>query len=200
LIRLYIFNKENFKITVLYFALIIITLIPVVAIGISVSDSEGERFLLFPSIFLSLFLVSLISSIFKKKIFFVIITLILLTNNLIYHYKSISNWEVSSRLSEKIIKEISNIECEKNEVIFVMNLPEKYNGAFVMRNGLHSAVELFAEKHKQPKFKILSTVNVFNAGNCKIQIIEKLNFSSKSSFESLHQGLIIDFSDLEFCK
>jgi hypothetical protein len=200
LVRLFLSSKEKFKSSILFLSLLIISLLPVIGIGISVSDSEGERFLLLPSIFLSLFVINLISLVFKKKLFIILIASILLIYNVFFHYRSINNWEVSSRLSNEIIFGIRDIESEHNVIVFVKNLPEKYNGVFVMRNGFQSALELFVENHQQQSFKILSTVNVIQLRDCEIQLIEVLGQESIFSYDPTYEGLVIDFSELEFCK
>lgn len=119
----------------LAFILFISFLIPAF-FGITIHTSEGDRFLYFPSIFLSVFL----GLIFTHKIkltpflisaYAILSVVLIITNN--------RGWVRSSEKVDSIIGAIGN---NAGNTMIIYNLPGSKNGKYIFRNGFREALHL----------------------------------------------------------
>lgn len=124
------------KISILSF---LICILPVISLGIDTHDTESERFLYLPSVFLSISLVLILIILFKKQFLFIIFTILIAeTTFLFYNYKS---FESSSRITNQTIKAFSSLTNINN--LYCINLPTQFRGAYIFRNGFESAIKLY---------------------------------------------------------
>lgn len=120
---------------------------PSINLFLAFYSSYGERYLYFPSFFLSCALVTL-GYLFLQRIIVRNTAFVLLIGFCIwgFHFTNHS-WFIAGRLSDKLLKEA--IDLNKKDCLLVLNLPDNYRGAFIFHTGFPEAVSL--AKHKQTK-------------------------------------------------
>ncbi|MEQ8189719.1 MAG: hypothetical protein ABRQ39_17250 [Candidatus Eremiobacterota bacterium] len=125
--------------------------------GIYHTDTQGQRFLYLPSSFTALYTGFLLSCIRCNKKIVTTLCMSFLIILAAFLYSTNKNWEEASRIAENII---SNMEqFDKSERLFMANLPDNFNGAYIYRNGFHHAIKLFRSELKSYKINII----LFNA-------------------------------------
>jgi hypothetical protein len=154
------------KILLFLIATFLISLIPVINLVVSVQDHQGERFFYFPSAFVVMIFTIVIGTILWRYqlIFLGIATVILLLFSQAL-YTSNQNWQVASQISQQILEDINSIA--QSNSLFVMNIPDRLNGAYIYRNGLYPATQLFCE---DKNIKYLPIVLFHNLVNLEDQI------------------------------
>jgi len=108
--------------------------------GISTRTYEGDRLFYFPSVILALALAWLISASLNRKPALVAGS-VLIGYQFVFLQVNIHNWKEASRITRDItgtIKKMSNT----GRHIYVVNIPEEYEGAHVLRNGFYDALWL----------------------------------------------------------
>ncbi len=138
------FYKKISKILLFLFISFLISLIPIINLVVSVQDHQGERFLYFPSVFVVMMFTIIICTILWRYQFILLVSLtifVLLFSNNLYH--SNKNWQIASQISQQILEDINLIA--QDESLFIINIPDNFNGAYVYRNGLFPATQLFCE-------------------------------------------------------
>jgi hypothetical protein len=114
----------------------LISLLPYLSLGISVTSSESERFLYFPSLFLCAALAVLIisyKSFWFQLIYFtcmVVVWLYLLSASAL-HYKTAGN--IVSLLFTEIKK------LPQKNTLYIIELPQSQAGALILRNNVEAA-------------------------------------------------------------
>jgi hypothetical protein len=109
-----------------------------VLFSVSTKTSESDRFLYFPSFFLCAMISFLMMNLLKNKYIFIIIAFGLFSYNIYFLEKNNLNWINASVVSENII---SAIKADQNsKKIFIVDLPEEKDGAFIFRSGLEDAL------------------------------------------------------------
>ena len=108
------------------------------AFGISTKTYEGDRIFYFSSFFLCLWIVYQLSLIQNEKIrtgvsFFVA------GYFLLFFFQSLMNWKNGAAVSDRIISTIGHLKRGSGR-IYILNIPEEYNGAQVLRNGFYQAL------------------------------------------------------------
>jgi len=142
---LIILNKKWLKAAFLidsYFVLIL----PVLFLSFNFFTDEGERYNYLPSVVFCILLSLLICQIKKDRVlrslvitsFIIYFSVILINKNL--------TWQTASQISQQIIKQdieqIIDTVPEQAKLMFV-GLPDNYQGAQVLRNGVKQAIDLY---------------------------------------------------------
>ncbi|MDP4283486.1 MAG: hypothetical protein Q8891_03615 [Bacteroidota bacterium] len=157
----------------------IISILPAIPFGIDTHDTESERLLYLPSVFLSISLILILILLFKKQ-FLVIFSVLLIAeiSFLFYNYKS---FETSSRIANQTVKAFFSLR--NSDYLYCINLPSQYRGAFIFRNGFQSAVKLYTEIKN---ITILSKAEIENPppGNYNIDYFELNNALEKGLIDS----------------
>lgn len=125
----------------------LISLIPVLNWRISIGDTQNERFLYFPSIFISLLIVLAVYLVFKRKLLRNILLVLLVIVHIGFLYHSNINWKAAGTVSRgmlfSFVAEVKENSVENSEKIFILNLPDSLNGAYIARNGFYESLKLF---------------------------------------------------------
>ncbi len=121
----------------LLLSLLLAMLVPF-SFGISTRTYEGDRLFYFPSVFLCILLAYLICCQFNRRQSVILVSGLLIYFA-IYMIIDLSNWKKASDITEKII---GTLEREKDATrqTIVINIPQEYNGAHVLRNGFYDAL------------------------------------------------------------
>ncbi len=125
----------------------LVSLIPVLNWRISIGETQNERFLYFPSVFICLLLVLGVFLVFKRKLLRNTLIGLLLILHIGFLYQSNTNWKAAGAVSRGILFSfITNVKensAENSEKIFILNLPDNLNGAYIARNGFYESLKLF---------------------------------------------------------
>lgn len=133
----------------------LLSLVPVIPLGIDTHDTESERFLYFPSLFSAIFFTQLIAFAFERKLWLVYIFVIA---EIFVLKLSYNNFSRSSKVSEATISAL--YQTGSDDTIFCTHLPDEYRGAFIFRNGFESAIKLI-KKDSMNNVVILSRSELF---------------------------------------
>jgi len=114
---------------------------PVLGSSVSLADTRDERFLYFPSVFVAIGAVYLASRIgFSRRTLATVLGIWLVAaSGALWHVNG--TWAVAGRLTRTMTMEMSALASA--ETVIVANVPERYRGAWVFRNGFREAVTIF---------------------------------------------------------
>jgi len=128
---LYRRSRQNYRDTLRYLAMFLVSLLPVVFMSVSLFDTRSERFLYLPGVFAVLALVKWAFSVLSAKRATVLLLVFALLQGG-FLYRSNRNWKRAGEICREVI--LSG-DCA--------NAPDSYRGAYVFRNGCIEAMELF---------------------------------------------------------
>lgn len=129
-------KKGLSPIHILLAALLCISYLPVISIGIDTHGVEGERYLYLPSVFWLILLMLLISSLSLR--FKTIILYALAITYACFLSLSAKTYKHASHIAKNIISQVNPSTPVKN--IIAVNLPTNYKGAMIYRIGYEQAV------------------------------------------------------------
>jgi hypothetical protein len=150
-----IFSIKNKRFQAIIFILILswlVSLLPVVALGIDTKGTESERYLYLPSLFVCILIVLMAEKIFLKYWISCIILIMLL--HIIVLFKNSRNYRFAGEVTRTIIEQIQSINKEN---LFVYDLPEEYHGALIFRVGFSEAVKWMQQGKKPVNIFVIST-------------------------------------------
>lgn len=120
----------------------LLSLLPSLTLRVNYLDTQGERFLYFPSVFSSIWLAGITLLFPKRKRAALAVLTVFVIWSAIHLYRVNENWVTASRLSRTIIGDI--VSKTDGRKILAVNVPDNYRGAYVFRNGFREAIRLFA--------------------------------------------------------
>lgn len=132
---------------------------------VSTIDSQGERFLYWPSAFLTIAVVVALYGILGngRRLYLLLAAVVLLSAAALYQQNQ--NWRVAAGISESVVADACAL-AEMNDTLIVLNLPDNVKGAYVLRNGIWHAVQLFCPPPRASlSVVILSTHGVASAAD-----------------------------------
>jgi hypothetical protein len=109
--------------------------------SVSLADTRDERFLYFPSVFVAIGLVFLASRIgvSRRTLAAALGIWLAATSWALWHVNG--TWATAGALARTVAKEMTALASA--DTVIVTNLPERYRGAWVFRNGFREAVTIF---------------------------------------------------------
>jgi hypothetical protein len=132
---------------------------------VSTIDSQGERFLYWPSAFPTIAVVVALYGILGdgRRLRLLLATIVVLAAAALWQQNQ--NWRVAASISASVVADACTL-AEANDTLIVMNLPDNVNGAYALRNGLWHAVQLFCPQPRASlSVAILSTHGVASAAD-----------------------------------
>ncbi|MGB3404414.1 MAG: hypothetical protein WBA77_17145 [Microcoleaceae cyanobacterium] len=132
------------KLLLFLITIFLTSLIPIINLVVSLQDNQGERFLYFPSVFMIIVFTILVSTLlwrYQLLLLLYLTIIVILFSYTLYH--SNQNWRIASQISQQIIEDINSITTDNS--LFIINIPDNFNGAYIYRNGLYPATQLFCE-------------------------------------------------------
>ena len=172
---------------ILWLAFYFITMLPVLNLSFHALNDEGERYHYLPSVAVAIILSIILVSIrerFGKYIFYVTSMILIIYLGYFTIQKSLI-WNQASKLSNNVVNGVAqsmNKEAKEGVVIFLM--PDNYQGAQVMRNGLSQAIEMFYEPYKLDSIILPIYVNLtpanYNQNLVDIQNIQNGFFGTSN--------------------
>jgi len=116
--------------------------LPVLTLRVSLVDSQGERLLYFPGMFLCLALGELLQPLLRRRavavaglavVFVAALTLV----------RGQSSWTSAQHLATDLVDATArHVGAAPGDSLVVLNLPDNLRGAYVLRNGLHHGIRL----------------------------------------------------------
>jgi protein O-mannosyl-transferase len=146
-----------YAVLALLFSGFLLFLAPVLNLAISLDNTQEERFLYLPSVFAVIILSICLAVILPKdgKRFSMgilsislCLTIALLNSNQV--------WISASQIAENAIASLKSLDSA--EKLYVVNLPDRYRGAYIFRNSFPRAVQLFVPG----KFAEVQTISFHN--------------------------------------
>lgn len=121
----------------------LISLLPVLPLGLHRMTFAGERYLYLPSIFFIILFVYLLSRAkFRQKFKLIAILLVVLCSSIIIQTKSLA-WQKSSYLSSQILNSYKELNVTRGQKLATVALPDNLSGAQLFRNNLQQALQLY---------------------------------------------------------
>ncbi len=135
-------NNDAINFTKLGMVFLVSCLVPFL-FGVSTRTIEGDRLLYFPSWFLAWLLAYVIFELFSRKVALVI-SLLVTGYFFLFLQENNRTWTKADGLTKEVLVSVSKIIRGNKEKrsIAMLNLPEEYYGAQVLRNGFYSALLL----------------------------------------------------------
>jgi len=135
----------------------LVSLVPIINLGISTINTRRERYLYLPSVFMSI-AVCLALSLLLPKLKPLVLSMAIA---IVFWSISLShldgNWATAGRISQSVIQSLDGLAGRDR--VFIASLPDRYRGAHIYRIGFHSAYHLFYGEnippHLYPKLKIV---------------------------------------------
>jgi len=148
--------------TILYFLAIafIISLVPVINLGISLITTQGERFIYLPSLFFSILMIVVLDYIIRNRRYFTIVFICLFLFYGVSIYFANKNWRTAGSISKQILYSLKAIEGADR--LFIINLPDNTHGAYIYRNGIREALSLFGNTDQFKNVITISFNNVYD--------------------------------------
>lgn len=140
------------KPALLLFMAFYISLIPVINLETSfIGDSQSDRYGYIPAIFFLMLFTYLLNEIWSRKVLFAICACLM-----IWFYAGVqtigSNWVAGSAIAEPIIRNF--VPAEGTD--YILNLPDNYNGTYMLRTGFADGVSLMHSRDLTKQIKVLS--------------------------------------------
>jgi hypothetical protein len=129
--------------------LAIACVVPVLS-GISTRTSEGDRLLYFPSYFLCCGAAFLMVMLIRSRNLLYLLVFILVIYNVVWLEKNNRNWLRASVIAGNVLDGVARQEIDDHpqtlpghgRKIFVVNVPDELDGAFIFRQGLPEALQM----------------------------------------------------------
>jgi len=119
-----------------------LTLIPTIGLSVSAWDSQGTRFLYFPSALFTITLVAALVRVLGRR-GAAAVTAALILSSAAWAWRVNENWRSAGHLTRRIVEDVRRAPpCSR---MIVINLPDSIRGAYVFRNGIGSAAALFCD-------------------------------------------------------
>lgn len=143
------------KLVLLLAATFILSLLPVINLRLSLFDTQGERFVYWPSAFTSMLISYLAFILLRGRRW----RLILLLCVLVFYSASLhwtnQRWREAAQISRKLKEELSRAASNERSMI-VINAPDNLQGVPVFHNGLEDALRIFQKDARIETVRVLS--------------------------------------------
>lgn len=130
----------------------VISVLPVLSMGISLATTESERLLYLPSALAVSCIGLLLARIFERRWALTALTAVLACGLAAALIDANHNWRTASELARRVGRELSAYDPART---LVLNVPDNYRGAYVARHGLTEAATLFQDRPMQSDYQVL---------------------------------------------
>lgn len=124
------------------FLMYVASLAPVLNLSIHLGGSLGERLIYFPGVFIILMLVWIVFTLPRRPVYAALFCAILSLFYAAALHQANRNWVNAGKLTGQILRDLDRLGPARR--LFILNLPDTIGGAYVFRNGIKSAYNLFA--------------------------------------------------------
>ncbi len=123
-----------------------ISFAPVITLGVDSHDSESERFLYFPSVFVVLLVVEIVFKLGKSASHKLLFFSLLFSTEIFYLSRAAKVYQISSRVARVSMSAVTEMHNYGN--VYCINLPTQYKGGFIYRLGFSEAVVWLTDRDK----------------------------------------------------
>ncbi len=125
------------------FFIFLISLGPVLPLGLNRLNFEGERYLYLPSIFFLSGLAYLFFVCIRRAFWQGIIVSLLILFSFFIVWQKLTVWQEAGQVSEKIVQSAADLPIDSSQEVVTVGLPDNLAGAQVFRNNLQQALDLY---------------------------------------------------------
>jgi hypothetical protein len=125
---------------------LLVSFLPVLTLGVDSHDSESERFLYFPSVFVTLLLTEVVFEIARWDRLKIVVFSMLLLTEIFYLSDSAGIYQVSSSIAKLSMKEIGQLDHKSD--LYCIDLPSQYRGGFIFRTGFKESADFLTGINK----------------------------------------------------
>lgn len=117
-------------------------LAPVINLSIHLGGSLGERLIYYPGVFIIMMLAGIVFTLARRPVYAALFCVILSLFYAASLHQANRNWVNAGKLTGQILRDLDRLGPARR--LFILNLPDTIGGAYVFRNGIKSAYNLFA--------------------------------------------------------
>lgn len=148
-------RREQNSLVLFLVVMFILSLLPVINLRLSLFDTQGERFVYWPSAFTSIMIAYLSFILLRSKKIWLALMLCLSAFYSISLYRTNQTWREAALLSRSIKDEIARSATNEKRLI-VLNAPDNLRGVPVFHNGLDEALRLFQKERPIETTRVLA--------------------------------------------
>jgi protein O-mannosyl-transferase len=147
-------NEQN-GLALLLIASFILSLLPVINLRLSLFDTQGERFLYWPSAFVAILISYLSLILLRGRRWWFLLSLCLIIFYSLSLYRTNRLWREAAEVSRDISRELARGGAGGQSLI-VINAPDNLRGVPVFHNGLEESLRVFQPEGRIEKALLLS--------------------------------------------
>ncbi len=166
------------------------SLSPIALLGVNTHNTESERFLYLPSVFVCIFFAIIIARINENKLKVALIALFLGYNIFFLRQSSVA-YKVAGEANKTIMQEIGKVNGDYN-VVHVINLPTQYKGGFMFRIAFANALKWMCPNLKYNQQVVYSKMEYLKP--IKISVADSMPNTTATFIKS--KKIIIQPNDL----
>lgn len=154
---------EQNRLALLLLSLFLFSLLPVINLRLSLFNTQGERFVYWPSVFTSILIATVIAALLRSTKWQLVIIACLLVFYSVSLYRTNRTWAEAARLSRSIKEELAGASSQQR--LLIINAPDNLRGAPVYHNGLEQALRLFQKPGRTGAVTILTLHDIQFTGD-----------------------------------
>jgi hypothetical protein len=148
-------RRAQNKFALFLLASFILSLLPVINLRLSLFDTQGERFLYWPSVFMCILVAYLAFISLRSMRWWLPLMLSLLVFYSVSLYRTNQTWREAAELSHSIRDELARATSPGKSLI-VINAPDNLRGVPVFHNGLEEALRIFRPRARVEQVRVLA--------------------------------------------
>jgi hypothetical protein len=138
-------DKPAAKFFLQMLAFLLIALLVPFYLGVSTHTSESDRFLHFPSFFFCVLLSFILTNLLPRKPALPVAVIGCMAYFIFFLQVTNNNWRKASAAVRNLLSTIE--EHDQRGKLYIINLPDEIDGAFVFRIGLQEAMDIYKVKN-----------------------------------------------------
>lgn len=129
-------------------------LLPAINLRINVFDTQGERYLYFPSVFSSIALALILHKLVRGRVWRAVFLAGLLIFYAVSLWQTNRIWREAARISRRVAEETVRLSTGREAL--VLNLPDNLRGVHLYRNGFEQAVSTFQNAKRLTRVHVVA--------------------------------------------
>ncbi|HKS29008.1 MAG TPA: hypothetical protein VJS44_14370 [Pyrinomonadaceae bacterium] len=143
------------KLVLLLAVSFVLSLLPVISLRLSLFDTQGERFIYWPSVFTCLLISHLGVVLIKWRRWRLLLLACILVFYSVSLYRTNQRWREAGETARRIKEELA-LGASGEESLIVINAPDNLRGVPVFHNGLQEALSGFQKSGPKREVRLLS--------------------------------------------
>jgi protein O-mannosyl-transferase len=148
-------RAEQNKLVLLLVVAFLFSLLPVINLRLSPFDTQGERFIYWPSAFASMLVAHLAFILLRRRKWWLVLMLCVLVFYSVSLYRTNQTWREAAEVSRKMTIELARTASPQKSMI-VLNAPDNLRGVPVFHNGLEEALRIFQKESRIEEVRVLA--------------------------------------------